>query len=60
MAIHIGDTVIWMHKPRGGYGYMIPVPATVVRIYRVNVLIEAKLKDGGTKIVTVKRASIKP
>ena len=25
-----GRAVIWLHKPRGGYGYILPVPARVV------------------------------
>lgn len=28
----IGALVVWMHKPRGGYGYLIPVEAKIVAL----------------------------
>lgn len=28
----IGALVVWMHKPRGGYGYVIPVEAKIVAL----------------------------
>jgi len=53
------EEVTWLHKPRGGYGYVIPVPARVVHVYRVNALIEAQLKDGGVKVVCVPITSLR-
>jgi hypothetical protein len=49
-----GETVTWLHEQRGGYGFIIPVPATVVRATAKRVTIDAALRDGGTKRVTVK------
>lgn len=25
-----GRLMLWMHRPRGGYGYSVPIPAVVV------------------------------
>lgn len=27
----VGEQVTWMHQPRGGYGYVMPTPARIVR-----------------------------
>jgi hypothetical protein len=48
-----GDRVLWTRTPRGGYGYIETVPATVVRATEKRVLIEAALLGGGTKRVAV-------
>lgn len=45
----IGEAVTWLHQPKGGYGYVIPVNATVVKVGKCQVQIDAELKDGGTK-----------
>ena len=41
-----GDRVIWLHQPRGGYGYVIPVDGTVVRVAGQSVVIRVPLKSG--------------
>lgn len=28
--VFLGRLVLWMHRPRGGYGYSVPIPAVVV------------------------------
>lgn len=48
MGFSIGDRVIWNWYPRGGYGFVIPVPATVVAVNKKTVTIAAQLKDGST------------
>jgi hypothetical protein len=53
-----GSRVTWLHQPRGGYGYVIPVPATVKRLTARRVLIAADLASGGTKDVWVTPAAI--
>ncbi len=55
-----GDLVNWSHTPRGGYGYSRWVPAVVVKIYKVQVSIDAELEGGGTKRVSVNPASLRP
>jgi hypothetical protein len=49
-----GESVTWLHEQRGGYGFIIPVPATVVKATAKRVVIDAALRSGGTKRVTVK------
>lgn len=51
--VSAGDRVTWMHEPRGGYGYQIPVDATVVRVGPRRVLIEAVTAAGVAKQVWV-------
>lgn len=60
-ALSRGSRVVWMHRPRGGYGYTIHIPATVVSIRRTTgrVVIDAEAADGGTKRVTVRAASLR-
>jgi hypothetical protein len=41
-----GDTVTWLHVPRGGYGYSFPVDAVVVKHGPKRVLVEARTKAG--------------
>lgn len=60
-----GALVLWLYKPRGGYGYVIPVLATVVS-WRVNdseglknVTIDAQRRDGTTVRRTVKAESLR-
>jgi hypothetical protein len=54
-----GDRVTWLQQFSGGYGYMQPVDATVVRVGPKRVLIDAPLKSGGTKQVWVKPESLR-
>lgn len=53
-----GQRVVWRHQPRGGYGYVIRVPATVVRRTAKRVLIAAQLKTGATKNVWTQPAAL--
>jgi hypothetical protein len=55
----VGEHVIWSHVPRGGYGYVWSVPATVVRVGRVRVTIDAALDGGGTKRIVVAASSLR-
>lgn len=41
-----GDRVVWQHEPRGGYGYTVRVPATVIRA-KTRVLIEYQARSPG-------------
>ena len=42
-----GDQVTWLHQPRGGYGYVIPVNGEVVRETNYGpVVIRVKTKSG--------------
>ena len=42
-----GQLMLWMHRPRGGYGYSVPIPAVVVSHHAGTwVVIEVELRDG--------------
>lgn len=44
-----GHLVMWLHQPRGGYGYVLPIPARVIRHARIPgtwVEIEVEKTDG--------------
>jgi hypothetical protein len=59
--IFIGALVTWLHKPRGGYGYEVRVPAEVRAIHRTTgrVTIAAALNGGGIKHVVVPLLSLR-
>lgn len=41
-----GDDVIWLHSPRGGYGYTFRIPGKVVGFGRCRVKIEVAKASG--------------
>jgi hypothetical protein len=47
MELHELDKVTWSHRPRGGYGYTIPVAAVVEKIGARSVQIRVAEKIGG-------------
>ncbi len=49
-----GMAVSWIHVPRGGYGFPVPVDAVVVRVCARRVRVEVPLRDGRrvTRLVT--------
>lgn len=53
--IFAGALVTWLHTPRGGYGYVIPVDAQVMWLnpQGTKARIEAKKKDGTPVMRTV-------
>jgi hypothetical protein len=53
--VYPGCLVTWLHVPRGGYGYVLPVDAKVVWCGRTakTVRIEVVTKDGRTVVRTV-------
>ena len=55
-----GDRVWWAHTPRGGYGYTRSVPCIVERVTARRVTIRARLAAGGTKLVSVQAANLRP
>ena len=58
--LKIGDEVIWSARLRGGYGYILAVPAKVVGFTAKRIRILAKLRDGGEKCVSVRRINLRP
>lgn len=44
--LFIGCSVIWIHVPSGGYGYALPIEATVQRVTRARVTIRLQTKAG--------------
>ena len=53
-SLTAGRRVTWLHEPRGGYGYVIRVPAVVLKVGPKRVTIAATLEGGGTKTVAVR------
>lgn len=57
-----GRLCVWLHTPRGGYGYTIRIPAKVVeRLPNGRVVILAALASGGcTQVVTSQERLVQP
>lgn len=53
--LFIGALVTWLHKPRGGYGYTVSIPAEIRAVHRDTdrATIAAQLKRGGVQHVVV-------
>lgn len=46
--LQLGELVTWIHTPRGGYGYEIPVDAKILALKGDRATIEVQTKDGRT------------
>lgn len=59
-AFKIGDTIVWKHKPRDGYGFKIEIKSKVKKLAPSKLLIT--FKDGNRKIksVWVRRSQCEP
>lgn len=57
----VGALVAWMHTPRGGYGYTIPVDAKIValNLHGDRAVIEVKTKAGAMVTRNVKTSSLR-
>lgn len=55
----VGDRVTWLCAPRGGYGYIWPVDAEVVKINRVRLRLRAKRWDGSYGEVNVRPENVR-
>ena len=55
----IGLLCTWAHRPRGGYGYTLPVPAKVVGGTEDWPIIEVRTKAGAKVRRRVSRASLR-
>lgn len=58
-AFEAGERVVWLYCTRGGYGYVLPVDATVIRTTAKRVRIEAKRTDGTTVVRSVKPENLR-
>lgn len=54
LAFQEGERATWLHRPRGGYGYTVPVSVTVERVGRAKVRVVAPLRSGGERLVWVR------
>ena len=54
-----GDQMSWSYTPRGGYGWVIPVNAEVVKVNAKTVRIRVKRIDGAMVERNVKPESLK-
>lgn len=48
-----GDAVTWHHTPRGGYGYVFPIAAEVVKVGAKRIQINAPTVEGDRRLVWV-------
>lgn len=55
-----GMSVTWIHNPRGGYGFAIPVDALVLNVTSKRVRIAVPLRDGRTHERVVSPACLRP
>lgn len=59
-----GDAVWWRYEARGGYGYVFNVPAVLVKVgmdlFNPKAVIDARLKNGGVKRITVSLDKLSP
>jgi len=44
--LFVGAMVMWLHVPRGGYGYVFPVDAKVLGVHSDRARIEVTKADG--------------
>jgi hypothetical protein len=42
----VGDHVTWLHVPRGGYGYSMPVDAKILAIHVKQATVQVKTRAG--------------
>lgn len=54
-----GLRVIWLHRPRGGYGYAIRVPCTVQSWTTSHATVEVERADGSRSPRVVSRANLR-
>lgn len=62
-ALEVGDRVNWMYCARGGYGYITPVAAVILKIGPKRVQVRVAQRIAGTwhtKTVWVEADSLKP
>ncbi|HLZ62775.1 MAG TPA: winged helix-turn-helix domain-containing protein [Ktedonosporobacter sp.] len=55
-----GQAVTWRHVPRGGYGYVYPVDATVVGVSGNKLTLRVQKQDGTWKEVRVDARNVRP
>jgi len=54
-----GDQMAWLHIPRGGYGFVYPVNAEVVKVGAKTIRIRVAKRDGALVERNVKPESLK-
>lgn len=54
----VGLSVIWIHKPREGYGYVMPITVNIHKINKKSVSILVPRKDGNVSIRNVSPDSL--
>lgn len=56
----VGARCTWLYMARGGYGYLIPIDATITRLGRARVEIEVKKQSGELVRRWVRPGSLQP
>ncbi|WP_026370027.1 hypothetical protein [Kallotenue papyrolyticum] len=55
-----GDLATWLHTSRGGYGYVIPVDAQVVRVNHKTIRVRVQRRDGSYTEINVRPERLRP
>jgi len=42
----VGDRVTWLHVPRGGYGYSMPLDVEIVKLLANHAMVKVKTRSG--------------
>lgn len=54
-----GDRVTWLHTPRGGYGYSIPIDVEIVRLHEAHATVKIKNRSGAIEQRRVARSKLR-
>jgi hypothetical protein len=54
-----GDHVTWVHTPRGGYGYSMPVDVQIVALHGKHATVRVKKRSGEVVLRRVARSSLR-
>lgn len=55
----VGDKIVWLHEPSGGYGYVFKIPGEVIGFGRGRVKIRVQKANGEHAERFVKEQSLK-
>jgi hypothetical protein len=59
-SVAVGEPVIWLHRPRDGYGFYMAIPATVVRTGEKRVRLSFAISASDNEQAWVKPEDIRP
>lgn len=57
-TFHVGDEVVWRHKPRDGFGYEIAIDAVITKVGATRVQVNFKNAEGVVMNAWVNKSNI--